>query len=210
MKTLCLFTFCLLIVSCKSKQLSVHENESHSLLNEVLMDIYKEKETSKMINFEIYTKEIDSEKLERNIRSIKLISKADPAFHIDSTWFNDFYDYNQLIEQSTFLKWDKNKLNFKNINSEFHLKKKIYIEQMEAVIKKDSLSKKQQYDMQVVNWFKENGILNILKASAPIFSKKGDKAILFTSNYSLGETAWLFENDDGIWVLKLQKDIAFY
>lgn len=201
---------CLIVISCKSQQLNLSELDSHIILERTLNEIYKGKDKSKTINLEIYTREIDSSKLDNYIHTLKLLSRDDPTFQMDTLWLNDFNDFNKLIEQNTFSQWDSTKLSIENLNTQFQIRQKENQRYLKEKIERDSLDDRKAYEMKVVYWVKENRTYNILSATPVIFSKNGEKAILLTSIYHKGLTAWLFDKIDGIWKLKLQKEVAFY
>lgn len=208
MKNLKYIVICLSLFSCKSQQLSIYENESHNLLAKVLKVAYRGQD--KNINLEIYTREIDSQKLGQYIHAIKLISKADSSIYIDTEWFNDFYDYNKLISESNFMKWNPKKIDIENLNTQFKLTQKDNQRYLKEMIERDSLNYRKAYEMKVVFWVKENGTYNIISSTCPVFSNNQEKALVFTSIYHGGLTAWLFEKQENHWKIITNLTIAFY
>src|SRR5690606_3775215 len=138
------------------------------------------------------------------IHNIKIDTK------VDTTWFNDFSNFEKLHSDNKFDKWNSKKIKIKNLNTQFEITQKDNQRHLKEMIERDSLNYRKAYEMKVVFWVKENGTYDILSAASPVFSSNGKKAILITSVYHQGITAWLFDKIDGVWKLKFRKEVAIY
>lgn len=205
MKSTYCIIFCFLIFSCKSQRLDLQIENSHLILDKVLNEIYKDSQRSKSKNFEIFTRKMDDSRLNEYINTIKLINEVDETISIDSTWFNGFSKMDTVFDV-----WNPSLLNIKNLNTQFELKEDNNKELLDSKIKEKKLGEQEQYEERVIVWVKENRTFNIVSATPPVFSHNKEKALIFTSIYNGGLTAWLFKKQDGNWEIISNLDIAMH
>lgn len=205
MKSIYYIIICLLIFSCNSQKASLQSENDHLILKNVLNKVYKNNQKNKSKNLEIYTRQINDNDLKAYIKTIKLIDKADETIYIDSTWFNDFSEID-----SDFGPWNPSLLNIENLNTEFELKEDENKELLDSITKEKKIEKKEQYKEKVILWVKENRTFYIVSATPVFYSKNRKKAMIFTSIYNAGLTAWLLENHNDQWKIISHLDVAVY
>ncbi|WP_397364745.1 hypothetical protein [Olleya sp. R77988] len=183
------------ITSCKVQE-KITERSEYLMLDTIIKSKYK----GKIINFEVYTFYLSTGDFTRYIESLKFNTD------FDSSWYNDFKE----VASNRNIKWNSNKIKFKDINTSFKINKEIYKKEFKKFKNNNLVSDREIYDKRVVYWSLENRTFKILSVSNVFYNKDKNKAILFSSVYHQGLSAWVFEKNKDKWLLREEKEVAIY
>lgn len=196
----------LLIASCSaSKELQGIENDNYKIVNEVLNAIELKHHDSIAFDPLSNNKRYRGRNLNK-ISNSGLYSSCDLEKLRD--WLQNFSSKNFANKMfSENIKWDPSKITNPKVKIGFSLKEEENIKKYNK--EKDRLNKglDRDYAIQIL-WNIENNE-PIIQVSNPIFGKKNNYSILFSSSEHFGVEAWILHKKQKKWYILCNRQIAF-
>ncbi len=199
--------YILITISCKAnKEINCIEVDKYNIVNEVLNTIELKHHDS--IAFDPLSNNKAFRRYNLNvITNSGLYSSCNLEKLRD--WLENFsFENFQNKMFSENIKWNSNKITNPKVKIGFSLKRKKSIERYNN--EKDKAQINRDFDRDYLlqmYWSRENNE-PIIQVSNPIFSKKNNYAILFTSSVHFGHEAWVLRRKQEKWQILCNKQIA--